>query len=104
MSERHKVKLTVLKRFSPSEVFETLPVKPIKPLEACGIYKDGQEFVIGTDMKMPEGFCTWAWNSIYLQAVHLMLDGDLPWLKEKGECVTCCTDGLRPVLFHLQRI
>ncbi|MFC1804030.1 TIGR04076 family protein [Thermoproteota archaeon] len=33
-----------------------------------------------------------------------MLDGNYPWLNEKGKAVACCTDGLRPVIFLLERI
>ncbi|RLB26553.1 MAG: TIGR04076 family protein, partial [Deltaproteobacteria bacterium] len=27
-----------------------------------------------------------------------------PWLKQKGVAIACCTDGLRPVIFKLERI
>jgi uncharacterized repeat protein (TIGR04076 family) len=105
MSERHKVKITVLKRFSPSEVFETLPVKPIKPLKACGIYEDGQEFIVGTDMKMPEGFCTSAWVSLYNRIETLSMGGKMPWYEgDKKTAINCCIDGLRPVVFKLEQL
>jgi uncharacterized repeat protein (TIGR04076 family) len=29
---------------------------------------------------------------------------DLPWMKEKGAAVTCCSDGFRPVSFLVERI
>jgi uncharacterized repeat protein (TIGR04076 family) len=104
MAELHKVKITVLKRFSPSEVFETSPVTPAAPLGACELFNDGQEFIVGEDMKMPEGFCTSAWVSIYSNVRLLRFGGNLPWFKQKGVAVNCCIDGLRPVVFKLERI
>jgi uncharacterized repeat protein (TIGR04076 family) len=104
MVERHEVKITVLKRFDPSEVFEKSPVTPVEPLKACGLFRDGQKFVVGKDVKMPEGFCTSAWVAIYPNVRILSFGGDLPWFKEKGVVINCCTDGLRPVVFKLERI
>ncbi len=104
MAERHKVKVTVLRRFKPSEVFRRSPVTPVRPLEACGLYRDGQEFVVGEDGKMPEGFCTAAWHAIYTYARILALGGNIPWYKEKDVVIGCCTDGLRPVMFKIERI
>lgn len=102
---RHKVKITVLKRFSPSEVFEKSPVTHVNPnLGACELYKDGQEFVVSEYVKMPEAFCTSAWHSIYNVVRVLAFGGNFPWFKEKGVGIYCCTDGLRPVVFKLERI
>lgn len=78
MAERHRVKISVLKRFSPSEVFEKSPVTPVNPLEACGLFKGGQEFVVGEDGRMPEGFCSSAWQSIYCNVKTLSFGGNLP--------------------------
>jgi len=104
MAEKHKVKITVLKRFSPSEVFKIMPVKPISKMEACGLYKDGQEFIV-ENMKMPEGFCGSAWVSLYNRIETLSFGGKIPWFEgEKNTAINCCIDGLRPVVFKLERI
>lgn len=103
MAERHNVKITVLKRFNPSEVFDISPVTPVNPLGSCERFKDGQEFIVER-LRMPEGFCTSAWNSIYGDVRILAFNGVFPWYKEKGVAVACCTDGLRPVVFKLERI
>jgi len=103
MVNGHQVKITVLKRFSPSEVFSKSPVTQVGPMEACRLFKDGQEFIV-EDVQMPKGFCTSAWASIYGNVRLLAFGGDLPWFKEKGVAVNCCIDGLRPVIFKLERI
>lgn len=109
MAERRRVKITVLKRFKPSEVFQEPPVTHIVSprtgaFEACEVVRDGQEFMVGEDGNRPEGFCTSAWASIYPNVRMLSFGGDLPFYKEKGVAVSCCIDGLRPVVFKLERI
>jgi len=103
MVKIHKVKITVLKRFSPSDVFSASPVTHAAPVGACEIFKNGQKFIV-EDLKMPKGFCTSAWVSIYGNVRLLGFGGNLPWFKEKGVAVNCCIDGLRPVIFKLERI
>ena len=97
-----KVKITVLRRFKPSEVFKKPPVT--HNLETCVRVYDGQEFIVGEDGKMPEGFCTSAWVSIYPNVRLLRFGGNYPWFKENGVAVNCCMDGLRPVIFKLERM
>jgi uncharacterized repeat protein (TIGR04076 family) len=101
--ELHKVKITVLKRFKPSDVFTESPATPVTPLQACEVFKDGQQFTV-EDLKMPDGFCTSAWVSIYGNVRILAFGGNLPWFKEKGIAINCCIDGLRPVIFKLERV
>ena len=40
MGSIHGVKVTVLKRFDPAEVFEKSPVTPEQPMKACNLFKD----------------------------------------------------------------
>ena len=104
MNDRHKVKITVLKRMSPGEVFKKLPVTPASTLGECDLYENGQEFIVSENGRMPEGFCGASWNAIYTSVRVLAFGGNMPWFKEKGVSVDCCTDGLRPVIFKLERI
>ena len=103
MAKIHRVKITVLKRFHPSEVFATSPVTIETPFGECELFKEGQEFIV-ENMSMPEGFCNTAWISIYSNIRMLSFGFDLPWFKEKGVAVNSCIDGLRPVIFKLERI
>lgn len=102
MAKLQKVKITVLKRFSPSEVFPESPVTPVGPMEACELLRDRQEFIV-ENLQMPKGFCTSAWVSIYGNVRLLAFGGNLPWFKETGVAINCCSDGLRPVIFKLER-
>jgi uncharacterized repeat protein (TIGR04076 family) len=98
-----RVKITVLRRFKPEEVFDQPPAKG-PSLDACGIYKDGQVFYVEEDGEMPEGFCSWAWDDIYKSVQVLRFNGNFQWIHEPGVSVNCCTDGLRPVIFKIERI
>lgn len=101
-----RVKITVLKRLDPKDVFgEEVPINPMtgKHHGVCDRYTDDQEFIVEEDLAMPEGFCGWAWHDIYKDMSVLKFGGNFPWVKE-GEMVTCCTDGIRPVSFKMKRI
>lgn len=104
MPDRSRVRITVLRRFAPSEVFEESPVTPVEPLEACEAFRDRQGFIVAENGSMPGGFCTSAWNAIFPTVRTLSFGGNPPWYREKGVAVECCTDGLRPVIFKLERI
>jgi uncharacterized repeat protein (TIGR04076 family) len=104
MMDIHNVKITVIKRFEPSEVFEESPVTPAGPFGGCEDFEEGQEFILDEDILVPDGFCQSAWNTIYGTIRTLAFGGDLPWYKEKGVAVVCCDDGLRPVVFKLERM
>ncbi len=94
----------MLKRFNPSEVFKKSPATHVEPFGVCERYRDGQEFIVSEDGKMPEDFCTSAWHTIFCKVSTLAYGGDFPFLKEKGIVISCCSDGLRPVVFKLERV
>ena len=101
-----KIKITVINRADPKNVFgEKIPINPKtgKEWELCPRYIENQEFIVEDDGKIPDGFCPWAWYDIYKDMSVLKYGGNFPWAKE-GEAITCCTDGIRPVSFKLERI
>jgi uncharacterized repeat protein (TIGR04076 family) len=102
-----RVKITVLRRFSTEEVFKESPVKA-KYSGPCPVFKDGQEFVIDKESplpSMPEGFCPYAWDSIFWGVIALRSNGDfLEWYEDPGVGIWSCPDGLRPAIFKLERI
>ena len=98
-----KLKITVLKRQDPDEIFDELPVARKDWMVPCPIYEDGQEYVIDK-IAMPEGFCGSAWQTIYPNVRTLYHGGSPPYFDEKGVAITCCADGIRPVIFKVERI
>ncbi|MFA9437964.1 MAG: TIGR04076 family protein, partial [Candidatus Bathyarchaeota archaeon] len=80
-----------------------------KPIEyeamgKCDYFTDGQVIMVDFNLNQPEGFCSWAWADIQRDIAHLALGGDFRWINKPGSMVSCCTDGLRPVVFKLERI
>jgi uncharacterized repeat protein (TIGR04076 family) len=95
------IKITVLKRFDTKEVFKDPPVKA-KYSGPCPVFKEGQVFHV--DESMPSDFCPYAWDTIFPYIIALRSDGSFnEWYEEPGVAVACCPDGLRPVVFKIER-
>ncbi|MHA1904920.1 MAG: TIGR04076 family protein [Candidatus Thorarchaeota archaeon] len=98
-----KVKVTVIKVFSPEDVFGneiTLPSG--KRIDKCSFYEEGDEFIIDSVMQMPEGFCGWAWRDLYKDISVLFFGGN--FAMGPGLQYTSCSDGKKPVCFKLERL
>jgi len=104
---RHKVKISVMKVVEPRTLFGDgvrLNTESGEPHVRCPIHEEGQEFYVYHNYSMPEGFCPGAWRDIRESVSVLHLGGTFyPWLEE-NEMIKCCTDGLRPVTFRLERL
>ena len=98
-----KAKITVVKRVNNKELFgENSPAASNDPPE-CEKFETAQEF-ISDEGQCPSGFCPWAFADIQRDIAHILFGGSYPWMKEKGIAISCCTDGLRPVIFKIEKI
>lgn len=97
-----KVKISVVKTFDIKDVFEVLPKTPENYLSSCYRHKAGDTF-ISVDGNKPEGFCSWAFADIQRDITLLRFGTDIPGM-ERGVLYSACTDGLRPVIFKLERL
>ncbi|MBA7581937.1 hypothetical protein ES708_23854 [subsurface metagenome] len=97
-----KVKITVVKKVSNEDMFGGSPPAGFTAAPECNKVELGQEF-ISDEGECPPGLCGWAFADIQRDVTHLRLGGDYPWMKEKGVVLSCCTDGIRPVIFKLER-
>jgi uncharacterized repeat protein (TIGR04076 family) len=104
MADIHDVKITVLKRMHPKEVFDEPPFEPSEPMNECSLFTDGQKFTSKGGAAPKEFPCTAAWISLYPDVRVLAFGGNMPWFKKEGVSVICCPDGLRPVIFKLERV
>jgi len=90
------LKITVLRRFHPDDVFgEDYPIKKLDWMSQCHVVEDGQEFIVH-EMEMPEGFCSGAWTRARAFGGNMLGT-------EKGIALGSCNDGLRPVVFKIER-
>jgi uncharacterized repeat protein (TIGR04076 family) len=98
--EINDVKITVIKNVKLPELIDKYGTETVT--EVCPVLQEGQEF-ISKGMNMPQNFCSWAWADIQRDVVHVALGGDYPWIKEKNQIISCCTDGLRPVIMKIEK-
>ena len=99
-----KCKITVLRRHYYRDLVDEFVAEKLKPYGPCENFKKGQEFI--TDgFNMPEGFCLWAWDGLYKSIIALITDGNFGmWFENKNVMIGCCTDGVRPVVFKIEKI
>jgi uncharacterized repeat protein (TIGR04076 family) len=99
-----KCKITVVKRTINQDLVDEYLSDEREGFGLCHVYEDGQEYVIDGFPLKPEGFCDWAWADIHRDVVAIMFGSNYPWMQRPGTIITCCTDGLRPVIFKVERI
>ncbi len=107
MAGPYKVRITVIEKLSGDRVYgdgwESETTEGFVPL--CPKVEKGQVFTVEADGSMPDGFCSWAWADIHRDVSVLRFGADFPWMRAGGGATyACCTDGLRPVFFKLERV
>jgi uncharacterized repeat protein (TIGR04076 family) len=98
-----KCRITVLRTMLNQDIIDQY-TEPELNLGVCSRLKEGQKFIVEHPLAQPEGFCDWAWTDIKRDVTVVAFGGNFPWLKNEGTMITSCTDGLRPVVFLLERI
>lgn len=103
MGKMYKVKITVLRRAIYPDLAKEYLSDP-GSLSPCSMFEDGQVFIADGFLGCPEGMCAEAWQAIWPSALAISRGGTFaPYTKRENEWVCCCTDGLRPVTFLLER-
>lgn len=97
----NRCKITILK----TTIMEDLVPKYVKEPDytSCPVFKEGQTFVtkgiFGNEM--PDGFCAQAWQGLVMPVNVLIGGGKVLGFDDVH--ITCCNDGLRPVIFKVER-
>lgn len=101
MVTRHSVKISVVKKLGTKELWGN-DVPSSSADDVCARFQVGDVYVTeGT--AMPDGWpCGWAWHDVFKEVLHLGLGGDF-FLEPGNVIYACCTDGLRPVFFKIER-
>ena len=104
MKSWKKIKITVVKKFVAEDLVKDFADEETKNkgFGLCDAFEMGQEYILEKP-NVPDGFCAWAWADINRDVIAMMGGADFPWLKD-GVAIACCTDGLRPVVFKIERI
>ncbi|MHA1995335.1 MAG: TIGR04076 family protein [Candidatus Hodarchaeales archaeon] len=97
-----KCKITVLKK----TIHQELADEYCKTKTGiCTRFEEGDMYIADNSTSMPELFCGYAWIDLHRLILVLMNDGNFgTWMKDENSMIACCTDGIRPVVFKLERI
>ncbi|HAR64091.1 MAG: TIGR04076 family protein [Candidatus Margulisiibacteriota bacterium] len=100
-----RCKITVIKKTLNQDIAKEYCQSEIS---TCPSFQVGQSFIAG--FEKPAGFCDWAWNDIVRYVVVILTGGNFAsgifagWMKDENAMIACCTDGVRPVVFKLERL
>ena len=101
-----KIKITVVERTFNQEITETYGSESFlagRGNGPCVAFKDGQEFILD-GLSKPEGFCDWAWADIHREVRTVAFGGGFDWVNTPNSTICCCTDGMKPVVFLVERV
>ena len=101
-----KVRITVLKRTLHQDLVDQVIQDEAfrQQFGRCAVFEEGQTFVSKDWPTKPDGFCERAWPDIRHEIAMVMYNATIPWIEQPGVTITCCNDGLRPVIFRIERI
>ncbi|MCG8569960.1 MAG: TIGR04076 family protein [Spirochaetes bacterium] len=100
-------KITVLKKLFHQDLAQEYC---LKETSACSVFEVGQEYIAKYSMKEPDNFpCSGAWSDISKLVFVLMQGGSFGpstwgWMKDDKTMISCCSDGVRPVIFKIELI
>lgn len=103
----HKCKITVLRREYYQDLADQHLANP--KVGKCDLFYDGQEIIVDGEgfWKMLHGnFCSEAWDCISRYVYAALQGGSIMrgWTNDEKVMISCCNDGVRPVIFKLERI
>lgn len=99
-----KVKVTVVRKVDMRTIHPGEDMGKQDWLEpVCPEFNVGDEFIVGGG-GCPQGFCQGAFVDIFRYISGLRAGANYHWMKTRGTMVACCADGLRPVVFKLERM
>lgn len=98
------IKITVVKQFEPKDIIGKDFIRENgRKIEKCP-YKEGMEFFVDETGNMPSGFCHHAWFGLYKNISILECGGNFQGWTGDDMIYTACPDGIRPVIFKIERI
>ncbi len=100
-----ETKITVVRILEPKDIIgEDFILDSGEKITKCSFFTEGDEFIVGKNGKMPDGFCQFAFYSISKFVEILRLGGGFDDWTGKDTLYGVCHDGIRPVCFKIQRL
>ena len=98
-------KITIVKTEYYPELVKEVNTNVQGEFGRCPYFEVGQEFIINNIDEIPKGFCAWAWADIERDIAIILFGGQpQPVLINPNSMYSCCDEGLRPVIFKIERI
>ena len=98
-------RITVIRKMSNPDFAGEYCVKG-ESEKLCPLMTEGREFMV--EGCQPEGFCSWAWDDIGKYLTVFDTGGNftdtMHWMKDRQNVIACCTDGIRPVVFKIEKV
>jgi len=101
-----RLKITVLERTFNREIAEAYGSDAFKTgtdFGPCPSFEDGAEIVLD-GIAPPPGFCPRAWADIHGEVRMVANGGAQDFMRRPHSALSCCTNGIRPVIFRIERI
>lgn len=107
MAWNNRCKITVLRKEFYSDLAEQYLSNPA--VGKCAVFEEGQEFIVTKEnyLTMLDGkFCSEAWAAISHYVYAALQGGSVMhgWTRDQKVMITCCNDGIRPVIFKIERL
>lgn len=94
------VRITVVKKALFNDIAMRLSDETI---DYCDMFYEGQVFEVDDIDIIPSNFCSWAWADIQRDVAMINFGAQpKPKLAKARSIVSCCTEGLRPVVFNIE--
>ena len=100
------VKITVMKTEYYPDLVEDVDQSVLPtPFGPCPIFKVGDVYTVRDVDHIPNGFCSWAWADIERDVAMILFGATpQPYLKNRHSMYSSCDEGLRPVVFKIERV
>ena len=101
-----KLKITILERTFNQEIasrYGSEGFKMGRGFGPCPNFHEGQVFVLD-GLSKPARFCNWAWADIHGTIRTVAFGGAHDHLATSNAAIVCCTDGMKPVVFRIERV
>lgn len=104
---RNKAKITVLRKCYFQDLADRHLADPA--YGPCALFQEGQEFIVDKQsyLTMLDGkFCSEAWAAISHYVYAALQGGSIMhgWTNDEKVMIACCSDGVRPVIFRIERL
>jgi len=102
----NRVRITVIERTLNPEIAEEYGSAEYKSSSAdgrCPRFRDREALTLD-GLEKPAGFCDRAWADIQGALRTVAHGGEHSFMVSRGAAIVCCTDGIRPVVFRIERV